>query len=60
MIPSEKELITFKDYFTLGERSDTGEYTLELVLENPLLQKKMTATKKFMVEEEFVGPAGVE
>ena len=56
----EKELITFKDYFTLGERSDTGEYTLELVLENPLLQKKMTATKKFMVEEEFVGPVGVE
>ncbi len=51
----EKELITFKDYFTLGEGSDVGEYTLELVLENPLLQKKTMVTKKFSVEEIFAG-----
>ena len=45
-----KELITFKDFFVVGEELTEGEYTLELFIENPLLVKKTTLVKKFQME----------
>ena len=44
-----KELITFKDYFFVGEELPEGIYTLELVITNPLLDKKTTLVKTFEV-----------
>ena len=44
-----KELITFKDYFFIGEELPEGIYTLELVITNPLLDKKTTVVKTFEV-----------
>ena len=43
-----KELITFADYFIIND-GPSGEYTLELILENPLLAKKTTLSKRFEV-----------
>ena len=43
-----KELITFKDFLIIGEDLPTGEYTLNLVVENPLINKKTTLTKRFI------------
>lgn len=47
----KQETVSFKDYFTLADNSESGEYTLELILENPLLNKKTTLIKPFKVEE---------
>ena len=44
------ESIFFKDYFTVGKGIPSGEYTLELHIENPLLNKKTTLTKTFFIE----------
>ena len=44
-----QELVTFKDFFVVGEELLEGEYTLELFVENPLLNKKTTLIKKFMI-----------
>jgi hypothetical protein len=44
-----KELITFKDYFFVGEELSEGIYTLELIITNPLLDKKTTLVKTFEV-----------
>ncbi len=44
-----QELVTFKDFFVVGEELEEGEYTLELFVENPLLNKKTTLIKKFMI-----------
>jgi hypothetical protein len=53
------EMVTFKDYFKLGYDLPLGEYTLELVIENPLLDKKVVRSEKFRVvsaiDEDF-GP----
>lgn len=43
------ETILFKDYFIVGSGLPGGEYTLELVVENPLLTKMSTLTKRFNV-----------
>lgn len=52
---SEKiEAVTFKDFFTLGSELPLGEYTLELVLVNPLLDKKVVKSEKFMVVEKTI------
>lgn len=48
---NDVESVTFKDYFTLSEDAETGTYTLELVLDNPLLGKRVTQTESFEVEE---------
>jgi len=49
-----KELITFKDYFAVGMDLAEGEYSLELLIENPLLNKKTKLIEKFsLVEEEY-------
>ena len=45
----KKELITFKDYFIVNQGSEEGEYTLELVMENVLLNKKATLTEKIVI-----------
>lgn len=42
-----KEVIAFKDYFRVGFDMPKGEYVLELVMENPLLNKKATLVKRF-------------
>lgn len=48
-VETESERIYFKDYI-IGEAEDQkGEYTLELLVENPLLNKKVTLTKKFRI-----------
>ncbi len=46
-----KELITVKDFFTINPGSLTGEYTLDLVLENPLLNKQTTLSQTFLITE---------
>ncbi len=51
-----KEQVTFKDFFVVGEELPEGEYTLELFIENPLLNKKTTLIKEFKMfyfEEDF-------
>lgn len=45
-----KEDIYFKDYFIVNPGSEIGEYTLELVIENPLLNKKTMLTEKAQIE----------
>jgi hypothetical protein len=45
----EKELVTFKDYFFVGDELLEGEYTLALVVENPLLNKKTTLSQNFLM-----------
>src|SRR3989338_2220036 len=43
----EKEQVAFKDFFTIYPGSPAGEYTLELVMENPLLVKTAKVTRTF-------------
>jgi hypothetical protein len=49
--PSNKamETVTFRDYFTVTQDQPTGEYTLELLITNPLLKKKTTLVERFEV-----------
>ena len=57
-LQSEKktENIVFADFFVMGQDAIPGEYTLDVILENPLLDKKVTLTKKFtIVEGGFLG-----
>ena len=46
-----KELVTFKDYFYMGEDLPEGEYVLDLVITNPLIDKKTTLSKSFLLNE---------
>ena len=41
----ETEKITFKDYFVAGYELAEGEYSLELYVDNPLLNKNVKITK---------------
>jgi hypothetical protein len=43
------ELVTFGDYFVIGSNELSGEYTVDLVVANPLLNKKSTLTKRVMI-----------
>ena len=45
----DRETALFKDYFVIPSGLPAGEYTLELVVENPLLTKTATLTQKFSV-----------
>ncbi len=47
----KEEKITFKDYFIINSEASTGEYTLELVMSNPLINKKVTRVEKVQVNE---------
>ncbi len=50
------ESVVVADFFVLGPDAIPGEYTLDIILENPLLNKKVTLTKNFMiVERGFLG-----
>lgn len=46
----KKENIYFKDYIITEDGDTTGEYTLELLIENRLLNKKSTLIKKFNLQ----------
>ena len=53
------EQVTFKDYFFIGEELPVGQYSLELVIENPLLDKRTTLIKNFdviLIEDDFFQP----
>lgn len=41
--------VYFKDYIISEEKDPLGEYTLELFIENPPLNKKLTLIKKFNI-----------
>jgi len=43
------ERVKLKDYFILGHEEVEGEYRLELLIENPLLNKRVTLSRSFMV-----------
>ncbi len=42
-----EEPVIFADYFIMGEDAVLGEYVLDVVVENPLLDKRITLSKKF-------------
>ena len=44
------ESLVLKDYFITGINGQQGTYTLELILENPLLMKTVTLSKNFELE----------
>jgi hypothetical protein len=48
----DTELVAFKDHLILGYDAIAGEYTLDLVVENPLVGKKAVVTRRFTVEDE--------
>lgn len=52
---NEKEVVLFKDYFVVPAGLPLGEYTFELVVENPLLTKQATLTQKFVVSSGVEG-----
>lgn len=52
---NDKETVLFKDYFVIPSGLPAGEYTLELVVENPLLTKTTTLAQKFVVGEGVEG-----
>lgn len=45
------EAISFKDYFTAGFDLIEGEYSLELLIENPLIDKRARLVKNFILVE---------
>ena len=47
------ESITVKDFFTMFETNEIGEYTLDLFVENQLVGKKATLSRKFYIEPEM-------
>ncbi len=52
---NDKETVLFKDYFVIPSGLPSGEYTLELVVENPLLTKTATLSEKFVVSSGVEG-----
>ena len=54
----EKESVAFADYFPTTVGLMKGEYTIEVVIENPILEKKVTLSKMFVFEKvEYIGDA---
>ncbi len=43
----ESEVVVFADYFTLSEEALAGEYSVDFIIENPQLNKKIITTKMF-------------
>lgn len=43
----ESERVVFADYFVLEDDTLLGEYTLNVIVENPLLEKRVTKSEKF-------------
>lgn len=48
----DTEDVIFADFFVMGAEAMPGEYTLDVIMENPLLGKKVTVSKKFMIVED--------
>ena len=46
----EVELVYFHDYFILGDSAEPGEYTLELIITNTLINKEAVLYQKIIVE----------
>ncbi len=46
----ETEQVIFRDFFNIWE-DESGEYTFELILRNPLIEKDVTLSKTFYLEE---------
>jgi hypothetical protein len=44
------ESLSFQDYFVINPGGEVGIYTLNLILYNPLIDKKVTLTKNFEVK----------
>ena len=47
MSNEENELVVFADYFTLSNEASEGQYAVDFIIENPLINKKVIATKMF-------------
>jgi hypothetical protein len=45
----EKESVAFADYFGTDASDEVGEYTLDVMIENPLLNKRLVVSKKFVL-----------
>lgn len=45
------EEVKFRDYFTVGEDLELGNYTLEMVISNPLLNKQTKIIKQFEITD---------
>lgn len=43
----KSERIVFADFFVMDDESLLGEYTLDVIVENPLLEKRITQSEKF-------------
>ncbi len=51
----DTEETVFADFFVMGAEAMPGEYTLDVIMENPLLGKKVIVTKRFMIVEGLLG-----
>lgn len=47
---NQNEEVVITDSFSLGGNSEVGEYSLEFVIENPLLGKEITITRTFTAD----------
>ncbi|MBS3169353.1 hypothetical protein J4210_02615 [Candidatus Woesearchaeota archaeon] len=52
---NDREVVLFTDYFVVPAGFPVGEYTFELVVENPLLTKQATLVQRFVVGEGVEG-----
>tara|TARA_Y100000034_G_C6830785_1_gene374972 strand:- start:592 stop:1194 length:603 start_codon:yes stop_codon:yes gene_type:complete len=50
---NEHESINFKDFFIVGLDESEGTYTLELFLENPLINKQANLAQNFVIEQPY-------
>lgn len=47
----QRELVPFKDFLVSDTQDALGRYTFELVVENPLINKKITLSREFTLVE---------
>jgi hypothetical protein len=47
LISDDVEPVVFTNYFTTANGASLGEHTLNIIIENPLLNKKVIASRKF-------------
>ncbi len=45
----ERETVVFSNFFKLPEDAERGEYLLDVIVENPLLEKKVTVRAPFTI-----------
>ncbi len=53
----ESEKVTIADFIPTMDNYPEGEYTVDLIVENPLLNKKVTGSSKFMLKPDFLPEA---